>query len=77
MIDGALCFVLGAAWMAWSVWLLHDRHTGQTWAEEVVREFRENFPGRCLICSYHHYGYVNGHTNEPKPEQHYCIEEKS
>lgn len=41
-----------------------------------VLRFRETFPGRCMICSHHQYGYTHGYEANPKPEPHYCIESR-
>ena len=42
---------------------------------EMVEEFIEKFPGRCMICSYHAYGIREGHLKYGTPGQdHYCIE---
>lgn len=43
-------------------------------AERMVEEFRRNFPGQCLICSYHRYGVMEGHV-PGKVEVHDCIEQ--
>lgn len=43
-------------------------------AREIVEEFARKFPGRCLVCSLHRYGYTHGHTSKPRPEPHDCIE---
>lgn len=39
-----------------------------------VEEFARIFPGRCMICSYHRYGYDYGHEKDAKPPSHHCIE---
>jgi hypothetical protein len=49
------------------VWLLERRATRDT-----VDSFERLFPGECLICSYHRYGYQNGHELSPHPPQHDC-----
>ncbi len=41
--------------------------------EEIVREFMEVFPGKCLICSYHRFGVENGLTSEVV-QLHDCID---
>jgi len=42
--------------------------------EEMVNEFIEAFPGRCMICSYHEYGVREGLTSG-KVADHDCIED--
>lgn len=49
------------------------RALGRQQAKRMVAEFRERFPGRCIICSYHRYGVQNGYTAGP-PDPHDCIE---
>jgi hypothetical protein len=41
-------------------------------APDWVDEFHSKFPGRCMICSFHAWGYGNGMTNEPLPPVHKC-----
>ena len=41
----------------------------QSW----VREFKEPFPGRCMLCSYHQYGLREGLCTG-KVKDHDCIE---
>ncbi len=48
---------------------LFGDHTGR-----VVEEFVERFPGRCMICSMHRYGFQEGHERDPRPKPHDCIE---
>lgn len=43
-------------------------------AQDLCERFASRFPGRCLICSFHNYGFQNGMTNEPLPPTHTCIE---
>jgi len=43
-------------------------------AERMVEEFQRNFPGQCLICSYHRYGVMEGHVSG-KAKDHDCIEQ--
>ena len=43
-------------------------------AIRICKEFKEVFPDRCLICSYHRYGMENGLTKKDKPDTHICIE---
>lgn len=38
------------------------------------KEWERQFPGRCPICSYHQFGVREGHTREPNPPAHECIE---
>ena len=43
--------------------------------EEMVDEFIDTFPGRCMICSHHRYGVTHGHCSPSYPiRRHYCIE---
>ena len=44
--------------------------------DEIVAEFRQRFPGKCLICSFHAFGYANGHTSDPVPPPHQCNEKQ-
>jgi hypothetical protein len=53
---------------------LWDKLTGRAWARRAAEEFARDFPGRCMICSYHRYGFQNNHTDAPRPEPHDCIE---
>ena len=47
-------------------------------AKEAVAEFREAFPGRCMICSYHEYGIREGHVKPGTPVgEHHCIEKEN
>ena len=46
----------------------------QLQATEICRVFASVFPGRCLICSYHEYGKLNGLTRDSVPKTHECIE---
>jgi hypothetical protein len=41
--------------------------------QETAEEFARTFPGRCMICSYHQYGY-GVHHSDPLPPEHDCIE---
>lgn len=45
--------------------------------EEIIAEFETMFPGRCLVCSMHHFGYGQGWEENPVPKPHFCIEGKS
>lgn len=49
--------------------------TGRTWAEKVIQEHREAFPGRCPICSYHRFGLQNGYVRGPV-KKHECPENR-
>ena len=41
----------------------------------MLAEFREKFPGRCPVCSYHRYGRLNGYTSPTStPDKHECID---
>ena len=42
--------------------------------EDMIGEFIARFPGKCIICSYHRFGYSHGMTAKPKPENHFCID---
>lgn len=44
--------------------------------EDMAKEFEEKFPNKCMICSYHRFGYAQGYTDDPMPEPHDCIERK-
>ncbi len=43
--------------------------------DRIVSKFRERFPGRCLICSFHNYGVREFFIKTPLPA-HDCIEGK-
>jgi len=55
---------------------LWNKLTGKTLAMEMIQRFEDEFPGRCVICSYHKYGVTHGLTSGPVPE-HDCIEKRS
>lgn len=40
----------------------------------MITDFVREFPGRCMICAHHHYGYMHGLTKSPQPVTHTCIE---
>jgi hypothetical protein len=42
--------------------------------DAVIHEWIRKFPGRCLVCSLHQYGYYFGHEKFPLPPEHDCIE---
>ena len=50
----------------------------QAWLDRTHRrmaaDYAERFPGKCFICSYHRFGLREGHTSEPRPPEHDCIE---
>ena len=47
----------------------------ETWhMRNVARDFAARFPGRCMVCSFHSCALHFGHTSEPRPPPHYCIE---
>ena len=56
------------------LWVLLVRARMKREAERMVEEFQRNFPGQCLICSYHRYGVMGGHVSG-KVEVHDCIEQ--
>jgi hypothetical protein len=35
-----------------------------------LADYERRFPGRCMICSFHAYGYANGFTDDPHPPVH-------
>jgi len=41
----------------------------------MIEDFVGRFPGKCMICSYHRYGFTHGFIplGDPVPE-HHCIE---
>lgn len=49
-------------------------HENNRRREFFVEQFRQQFPGRCMICSYHRYGYDHGFEQSPTPPAHRCIE---
>lgn len=65
---GLTLFVLGLRALVWAA--IRQQ------AKQMVAEFQELFPGRCMICSYHRYGVENGFTVKPL-EPHNCIEAKT
>lgn len=47
-------------------------------ARRTAQQFRQYFPGRCMICSYHQYGVHMGHIDpDVTVEQHHCIEKST
>lgn len=44
---------------------------------DMVYGFREEFPGKCMICSFHRYGRDHGMTLEPEPAPHDCIDRQN
>ena len=42
----------------------------------MVEDFQRDFPGKCMICSYHRYGLREGFTSEPEPKPHECCEKQ-
>ena len=43
---------------------------------QMVKEFVDVFPGRCMVCSYHRYGVSEGFlSSSSKPQDHFCIDE--
>jgi len=42
--------------------------------KRMLDDFMERFPGRCPICSFHRYGFQEGHEKNPIPPFHNCIE---
>lgn len=61
--------LLVAVYRRLAISLSHD-------VEEAVVDFAEAFPDRCMICSYHSFGRMNGLTRGPV-EPHDCIEGNS
>lgn len=51
------------------IYQLGRRHNYQ-----MVMEFEERFPGKCMICSLHRYGYRECFESNPNPPPHDCIE---
>lgn len=45
-----------------------------TGTSDMVKEFEEHFPEKCIICSYHRFGYAQGYTDDPQPPLHDCKE---
>lgn len=56
--------------VAWAIAQLVLAHQ----VRKLCEEFAERFPGRCLICFYHKYGFLHGHEDLPRPKPHHCIE---
>lgn len=56
------------------------RYFVKRWSERrmarYVARFAEIFPGRCMICSYHYWGWTHGHEQLPFAPPHECIETK-
>lgn len=50
------------------------RLAAKRWADKVLEDFVEAFPGRCPICAYQRYGLQEGHTTKWAPPEHRCIE---
>jgi len=65
------CGVVGAGLLLLVGWLQRRE------ARLLVAEFREHFPGRCMVCSYHRYGVLHGMVSGPPPEHDYCPESSS
>ena len=42
--------------------------------EKMIKEFTEQFPGKCIICSYHAYGIREGIIPYSPVEEHNCCE---
>jgi hypothetical protein len=43
--------------------------------QEMVEEFIDKFPGKCMICSNFRYGLTHGYISpERSVDRHYCIE---
>ena len=40
-------------------WVFQDK--------KMIEEWNEKFPNKCIVCSYHSYGYANGITSDPLP----------
>jgi len=59
--------VTGELWFEYEIRRMHRKH---------AKEFREAFPGVCLVCSYRLHGIHEGHiTKNDKVERHFCIEQ--
>jgi len=43
-----------------------------SWVNRVVVEFSRRWPGRCLICSFHRWGYWHGFEEDYTPRPHGC-----
>jgi hypothetical protein len=39
-----------------------------------LKNFEERFPGKCIVCSFHRFGYEMGYLNDVKPDKHLCLE---
>jgi len=44
--------------------------------EKVIKEWKKKFPRKCIICSYHKFGYEHGMTLDPNPPKHDCSYKK-
>jgi len=51
------------------VWL---RIAEARWRRETRLEFARDFPGVCIVCSFHRWGYQQGFERSPRPEWHDC-----
>lgn len=45
--------------------------------ENDVIEFERKFPDKCMICSFHRYGYELGYLKSDEPEWHVCKEARN
>ena len=41
--------------------------------ENMIKEWNEQFPGKCIVCSYHAFGYREGLTEDATPPPHECL----
>ena len=54
---------------AWTVMAGHS-------ADDMVDQWMEAFPDKCMICSYHRFGRDHGLTKDEFPVEHTCIDKK-
>jgi len=40
--------------------------------KKVIQDWETNFPNKCIVCSYHRYGYEHGMTADEQPPKHEC-----
>ena len=69
-----MIFVITCICMGIAVWLSHYLIITVP-TNRMVAEFKEMFPGRCMICSMHRYGIEMGFEKyNTSVVEHFCIE---
>ena len=56
------CWGVGVFWLAATIWADISFRRG---VARMAREFAREFPGRCLVCSFHRFGVEHGLTSGP------------